>query len=253
MKHFLVYNCNFCNSNNIRMDVLTTTLHSYKSYGHDVFYWQAFCTCSKCKNGMIFRIDADYEKIRDDLNLDYSDGESFKKQKNLCLLEKSNINDHVRVKGLIISPPKQQNTCPNHVPETIKNIFNEATECLSMNCFVASGSMFRLCLDLVTKDLLERWLEENTSSDQQPNKEQRNKLANRIDFLIIQDKIPKRLKDLAHCIRHDGNDSAHDGNTGEEEALDCLDFTEALLTEIYTLPEQIREAEKRRQARRKVD
>lgn len=119
-----------------------------------------------------------------------------------------------------------------------------------MDCFVASGSMFRLCLDLVTKNLLEKCLEENQTSEQQPNKEQRNKLANRIDFLIDQDKIPKRLQELAHCIRHDGNDSAHDGNTGEEEALDCLDFTEALLTEIYTLTAQINEANKRRLERR---
>ena len=119
-----------------------------------------------------------------------------------------------------------------------------------MNCFVASGSMFRLCLDLVTKDLLEKWLEENHASEQQPNKDQRNKLANRIDFLIAQDKIPKRLQELAHCIRHDGNDSAHDGTTGENEALDCLDFAEALLTEIYTIPEKINESGRRRLERR---
>lgn len=110
--------------------------------------------------------------------------------------------------------------------------------------------MFRLCLDLVTKDLLDKWLEENQTSDQQPNKEQKNKLANRIDFLIAQDKIPKRLKELAHCIRHDGNDSAHDGTTGEDEALDCLDFTEALLIEIYTMPEKINKSSRRRSERR---
>lgn len=250
MKHFLVHNCNFCNSNNIRLDVLQTTLHSYKSYGSDIFYWQAFCTCSNCKNGMIFKIDADHDKIREDLNLAYADKESFQNKKNLCLLEKSNINDHVRIRGLITPPYKKQNPCPNHVPEIIKNIYDEATTCLSINCFVASGSMFRLCLDLVTKDLLVKWLEENQTSPQQPNKEQRNKLSNRIDFLIEQEQIPKRLKELAHSVRHDGNDSAHDGNTGEAEALDCLDFTKALLTEIYTLPEQINEANRRRLERR---
>lgn len=119
-----------------------------------------------------------------------------------------------------------------------------------MNCFVASGSMFRLCLDLVTKDLLEEWLEENNESQIQPNHKQRTKLADRIDFLIDQKIISRRLEELAHSIRHDGNDSAHDGNTGEDEALDCLDFTEALLTEVYMLPEQINEANKRRIERR---
>ncbi|WP_349927414.1 DUF4145 domain-containing protein [Acinetobacter sp. A1-4-2] len=156
----------------------------------------------------------------------------------------------MRISGIISPPLKQLYICPAYVPDNIKSIFDEATKCLSMNCFVASGSMFRLCLDLVTKDLLEKWLEEHQTSEQQPNKDQRNKLAYRIDFLIEQEKIPKRLKELAHCIRHDGNDSAHDGNTGEDEALDCLDFTEALLTEIYTLPAQINEANRRRNERR---
>lgn len=119
-----------------------------------------------------------------------------------------------------------------------------------MNCFVASSSMFRLCLDLVTKDLLEKWLEENNESQIQSNHKQRTKLADRIDFLIDQKIISRRLEELAHSIRHDGNDSAHDGNTGEDEALDCLDFTEALLTEVYMLPEQINEANKRRLERR---
>ena len=250
MNYFLIYKCNFCNSNNIRLDVFKTTLHSYRSYGNQRFYWQAFCTCSNCKNGMVFKLEANLDKIRDDLSLNYTDKETFHTKNDLCKFEKTNINDHVRINGIILAPIKQQHICPLYVPEQIKNIFDEATKCLSINCFIASGSMFRLCLDLVTKDLLEKWLEENTISEVQPNKEQRNKLANRIDFLINQDKIPKRLKELAHCIRHDGNDSAHDGNTGEDEALDCLDFTEALLKEVYTFPAQINEAEKRRFERR---
>ncbi|MFV5312405.1 DUF4145 domain-containing protein [Acinetobacter schindleri] len=250
MKHFLVYNCNFCNSQNIRLDVLKTTINTYKSYYNQIFYWQAFTQCSNCKKGMILHLESDKKKIDDDIYLDHREKKEISLVVDLCTLSYTNINDHVFIKGLITPPLKQQNVCPIHVPEEIKNIFDEATKCLSMDCFVASGSMFRLCLDLVTKNLLEKWLEENQASEQQPNKDQRNKLANRIDFLINQDKIPKRLKELAHCIRHDGNDSAHDGNTGEDEALDCLDFTEALLKEVYTFPAQIQEAEKRRLERR---
>lgn len=250
MKHFLVYNCNFCNSQKIRLDVLKTTINTYQSWQNLISYWQAFCQCSNCKKGMILHLESDEKKIDDDIYLNPKEKREINLIIDLCALSYTNINDHVYIRGLITPPLKQQNICPLHVPEDIKNIYDEATKCLSMDCFVASGSMFRLCLDLVTKNLLEKYLEENQTSEQQPNKEQRNKLANRIDFLIDQDKIPKRLQELAHCIRHDGNDSAHDGNTGEEEALDCLDFTEALLTEIYTLPAQINEANKRRLERR---
>lgn len=250
MNHFLVYNCNFCNSHNIRLDVLKTTMNTYHTFYNQIYYWQAFCQCSNCKNGMILHLEPDKTKIDNDIILKHQEKREITLMLDLCSLSYTNINDHVYIKGLITPPLKQQNICPLYVPEDIKNIYDEATKCLSMDCFVASGSMFRLCLDLVTKDLLEKWLEEHQTTEQQPNKEQRNKLANRIDFLIDQDKIPKRLKELAHCIRHDGNDSAHDGNTGEDEALDCLDFTEALLTEIYTLPAQINEANRRRNERR---
>lgn len=240
MKHFLVYNCNYCGSNKIQFDVLATTVQKI----HSRDYWEAFCQCSHCKKGSILLLEegSNFRELKDRI---YTGS-----YPNLCATEHTNINDHFQVNRLLIPPNKNQMMCPQFVPTNIKNIFDEATKCLAMSCFVASGSMFRLCLDLVTKDLLEKWLEENQTSEQQPNKEQRNKLANRIDFLIDQDKIPKRLKDLAHCIRHDGNDSAHDGTTGEDEALDCLDFTEALLTETYTLPAQINEASRRRLERR---
>ncbi|HEX5382306.1 MAG TPA: DUF4145 domain-containing protein [Acinetobacter sp.] len=242
MKHFLVYNCNFCGSKNIRFDVLATTKH--KSNYSNV-HWEAFSQCSHCKRGCVFILEKG-NNFRSLFDHDYIDSYDI----NLCNNTKTNISDHFKISKILIAPTKEQIICPSYVPDNVKNIFNEATKCLSMHCFVASGAMFRLCLDLVTKDLLEKWLEENTISEVQPNKEQRNKLANRIDFLINQDKIPKRLKELAHCIRHDGNDSAHDGNTGEDEALDCLDFTEALLKEVYTFPAQINEAEKRRLERR---
>ena len=243
MKHFLVYTCNFCGSNKIRFDVLATTLHENTDFYRDT-YWEAFSQCSHCKRGCVFII-----RKGDNFNSLYTH-DYYTFDSNLCLNEKTNINDHFQISKVLIPPFKEKIACPLYVPENIKNIFDEATKCLSVNCYVASGSMFRLCLDLVTKNLLENWLKENTTSEIQPNKSQKEKLAYRIDFLIDQKIISRRLEDLAHSIRHDGNDSAHDGNTGEDEALDCLDFTEALLTEVYTLPEQINEANKRRLERR---
>lgn len=250
MKHFLISNCNFCNSQKTRLDVLKTTMNTYYSWQNIIFYWQAFCQCSNCKKAMIFHIEANSDKIRNDFLLKQNEKDQLLQTIDLCTFEKTNINDHVNIKSIISPPLKLQNTCPSHVPENIKIIYDEATKCLSMDCFVASGSMFRLCLDLVTKNLLEKWLEKNITSQLQPNKNQRNRLADRIDFLIGENKISKGLSKLAHCIRDDGNDSAHDGNTGESEALDCLDFTEALLKEVYTFPAQIQEAEKRRLERR---
>lgn len=243
MKHFLVHNCNFCGAKNIRFDVLTTTMHQ-SPYDSSATYWQAFCQCSHCKKGCVLAIHGgpNFHILNRITHI-----ESYP---NLCILDKTNISDHFKIFKIIIPPNTKQVECPKYVPENIKNIFDEATKCLSVNCYVASGAMFRLCLDLVSKNLLEKWICENPSNVNQPNKDQKEKLYNRINFLISENVIPKRLKELAHCIRLDGNDSAHDGTTGEHEALDCLDFTEALLTEIYTLTEQINEANRRRLERR---
>lgn len=249
MKHFLVYDCNFCGTQKIRFDVLHTIRRHIPMFGtSDQLIWQAFSQCSNCKNSLIFTLAPDVLAIRKDVNFPY---EGFiESQNDLCVIESTNINDHFKINRVLITPSTKQFICPLHVPQHIKNIFDEATKCLSMDCFIASGSMFRLCLDLITKDLLEKWLEENTESPVQPNKNQKNRLADRIDFLISENKISKGLKELAHCIRDDGNDSVHDGTTGEDEALDCLDFTETLLKEVYTFPAQINEAEKRKHERR---
>jgi hypothetical protein len=53
-------------------------------------------------------------------------------------------------------------------------------------------------------------------------------------------------------VREDGNDGAHDGTLGKEDAEDLLDFTTALLERIYTEPERLRLAQERREKRRLV-
>jgi hypothetical protein len=59
------------------------------------------------------------------------------------------------------------------------------------------------------------------------------------------------LVGLSDCIREDGNDAAHRGALGKPDAEDIQDFTVALLERMYTEPERLKLAEKRRQERRK--
>lgn len=110
--------------------------------------------------------------------------------------------------------------------------------------------MFRLCLDITTKELLDNWINNNQTADPQPNSAQKSKLFNRIEFLIEKNVIPPDLKDFAHHIRLDGNDAAHDGSTEKDEAEDLLDFSELFLERIYTNQKQLELAQARRLARR---
>jgi hypothetical protein len=63
--------------------------------------------------------------------------------------------------------------------------------------------------------------------------------------------LPSDLRELAHCIKEEGNDGAHAGTLTKEDAEDLLDFTVALLERLVTEPKKLKLAEERRQDRRK--
>jgi len=83
-----------------------------------------------------------------------------------------------------------------------------------------------------------------------PNAKTRRDLGLRLPWLFANNKLPSDLRELSAAIREDGNDGAHQGTLTKEEAYDLLDFTTALLERVFTEPEKIKLAEKRRQQRR---
>ena len=101
--------------------------------------------------------------------------------------------------------------------------------------------MARSCIDLATKETDAR-----LNPDQAPTKN----LYDRIEKLINERAIPDRLGGLAHSIRKDGNDGAHDGTLSEAESDDLIDFVTVLLQELYTQPKNVEKAEERTAKRR---
>jgi len=85
------------------------------------------------------------------------------------------------------------------------------------------------------------------------NQRTRRNLGLRLPWLFDNELLPESLKDLSTCVREDGNDGAHAGNLGKEDAEDLLDFTKILLERIFTEPERIRQAAERRVQRRNQD
>lgn len=64
---------------------------------------------------------------------------------------------------------------PEYLPEELNKIFNEATKCLSIGGYNAAGAMYRLCLDMTIKYILQKNKNlEPTSGD---NKTIHNRLA----------------------------------------------------------------------------
>lgn len=233
---FVVSNCTYCGTKNIRLD--NKGFNKVSTYQMDML-----AACSHCNQPTVLRLTLK-------ANVPYPLNEQLPKATKLESFGDLNLSLYFSI-GSIITPPKRDVIpCPEYVPDNIKTIFDEAATCLSQDCYTASGAMFRLCLDITTKELLQEWIAADQESSIQPNNTQRDKLYNRIEFLLERGIIPVDLKEYAHQIRLDGNDAAHDGTTNKEEAEDLLDFSELFLERIYTIKKQLEIAQARRLERR---
>ena len=64
------------------------------------------------------------------------------------------INRYVDIEGFINLKDMAATEPPEHLPKNIDKIFREGATCLVVNCNNAAGTMFRLCIDIVTKGML---------------------------------------------------------------------------------------------------
>lgn len=226
----LVADCPRCGSNSITFELLgaihTRTLYEWQ------YWYEVFAICRRCRRSTVFvladSVDADYKAVHKTglLNIDEA------------------VNRYVRIEGIITLKDRAEIEAPEHVPEAIGNVFREGATCLKVDCWNAAGTMFRLCIDLVTRGLLPEQVTEGL------NQRIRRNLSLRLPWLFDNQLLPESLRELSTCVREDGNDGAHAGTLGKKDAEDLLDFTRILLERTYTEPERIRQAAERRAQRR---
>lgn len=149
-----------------------------------------------------------------------------------------NVLGHVSTKDVVTTVP------PDHLPEDVLAAFSEGAQCLAIGCHNAAGTMFRLCVDLASRNKLPA---EDANG---LNRKVRRDLGLRLPWLFDNGLLPEDLREISTCIKEDGNDGAHQGTLTEPEALDLLDFSVTLLERIYTDPQKLRIAKERRDARR---
>ena len=231
----LVADCPRCDAKSITFDV-TQAHHTVTQHGWQ-FWYEAFCVCRHCRRSTIFvlseNVDGDYAYVHEhglvaiDASLNrYVDIERF-----------------INISDLAAQPP------PEYLPPEIEASFNEAAKCLAIGCWNAAGVMFRLCVDLATRSMLPDPKKETEGL----NAKVRRDLGLRLPWLFDNGLLPENLRELAECIREDGNDGAHTGMLERPEAMDLLDFTTVLFERIYTEPEKLKLADKRREERRKTE
>ncbi|GJH22229.1 DUF4145 domain-containing protein [Caballeronia novacaledonica] len=225
----LIDNCPRCNAAHVTFDLKGSKWISEKYNWQQWF--EAYCVCRRCHRGTIFILaltNAGDKKIgRNDLAYDGALNDLFK------------VEGYVSYRDADIEPP------PEHLPENIEAAFREGATCMSVKCFNAAGTMFRLCLDFATKALMPA---EDVDG---LNKQIRRSLGLRLNWLFDTKRLPEVLRDLSSCVKDDGNDGAHDGTLDEVAALDLQDFTRMLLERLYTEQARLEEAKARRAARHK--
>lgn len=226
----LVADCPRCGANEITFDlqnqVLSYTEYSWKQY------LEVFCVCRSCFKPTIFLVsqkEPSYENfIRDGL------------QKL-----KAAVNEIVDIERYIGIQDNAADTPPEYLPSDIEKIFREGSACMSIGCYNAAATMFRLCLDLATKSLLP------DEAEGLNNRIIRN-LGLRLPWMFQRHILPEALQELSTCIKDNGNDGAHEGVLSKEDASDILDFTFILLERLYTEPRRLEIASERRIARRQT-
>lgn len=230
----IVRDCPRCKSKKMTHDVRA---QQYRDTEHGwLKYFEAYCICRSCNKGTVFVVGMHtYEKQE----TFYGD--------NAIVAYKGDLTTDFTDCGYISLKDEIRFDIPEFLPEPIEKTFIEGATCLAVKAYNAAGTMFRQCLDLATKPLLPSQEDKNVS---QPNEKQRRDLGLRIAWLLDNKYLSESFRELAKCVREDGNDGAHSGTLSDEEAVDLLEFTTALLDRLISEKARIKKAEERRVSRR---
>lgn len=115
---------------------------------------------------------------------------------------------------------------PADIPANAERVFLQAVDASARGHYDAAGSMYRKAIEIGT-----RALDEELAG---------KKLQSRIDALHNAGRLTSDLKDWAHLIRIDGNESVHEDEALTESEIRQLGtFTELFLTYTFTLPARV--------------
>ena len=227
----MVANCPRCGAANTTFDIYGSNPRGTGNADWCRIY-ETFCVCRHCGRATLFILTV----------TDYNSHQVF--EKNGLASAKGSINPYFSNNGYVSLKDTSEIATPEHLPPEIESAFREGATCRAVRCFNAAGTMFRLCVDFATQELLPPDGEVGG-----PNSRQRRDLGLRLQWLFNNGKLPAELHDLAQCIKEYGNDAAHRGTLSDADVDDLLDFTSHLLERRYTLPKRIADASARRAAR----
>ncbi len=129
----LVANCPRCGAQEMTFDLMTQ-LPLYEKYGWQ-YWFEAFCICRSCRRSTTFVLSHKQISGKDEIKKGLAD-------LNRAVNRLMNIEGYISLKDAAAKKP------PDDLPEKIDAVFREGAACLSIGCFNAAGTIFRLCIDL---------------------------------------------------------------------------------------------------------
>jgi hypothetical protein len=183
----LVGNCPRCGATHVTFDCPSIT---YRMTEYRWKHWyEAFCICRRCKGSsiqLVGLLESDTQ-YRHDVSAIYS--------------YKGMLNDIVEVKRPITLRDSFIHKSPEHLPDDVQAIYEEAVSCLTIECYNAASTMFRLCIDLATRPMLP---EANDSTvENHPSSKERRELGLRLKWMFAHGLLPTALETLSDADRID--------------------------------------------------
>jgi hypothetical protein len=137
----LIADCPRCGSKSITFDVLAQVFSFQESQWKNSY--EVFSVCRSCRTPTIFMIS-----LRD-----YTERNKLSTTNALVQYDFS-LNDYFDVDRYISLRDNSQYQPPEFLDDSLSNAFKEGAACFSIACYNAAATMFRLCVDLVTRPLL---------------------------------------------------------------------------------------------------
>src|SRR5688572_4470431 len=149
----LVSDCPRCGAKRINFSIVGASqcgrIVDNRRTGISIDYFEIQCVCAECRRSTLFK--ANQETSKSSLgNIDWR-------------VAAFNLKDIASIQGVVSPADLGFDPPPEYLPSDIETAFNEGSKCLSIGCFNASATMFRLCLDFATKALLPPASEEPNS------------------------------------------------------------------------------------------
>lgn len=130
--------------------------------------------------------------------------------------------------------PKVDVTLPEHLPDNVSRFLEQGNDSISQKNWDAAGGMFRKTLEAALKNKF--------------SKNAKDTLNEQIEKAAVAGGLTSDLADWADQIRFLGNDAIHDDNPFPcEDAKELANFTELVMIYLFTLPEMLKEAKKKRE------